>query len=251
MGEVIAVPDGGFAYLSGGTTPFSDGVAALDNHVLVRVRLRSPLPLAEGLAFAASFLSDASRPTASFAACELRSPSAMSMADFTAFNSLYVDGLRANGFGAEDHFPVARSNMAPLFNGAAGNTLFAFTYAMPYGDASRTEGRDFVISGMPEITTANRAGIVAAGDTSPAGMTLKARHVMAELQLRVRSLGADWSNITGAQVYTVHSLDPVMDLLGTSGLTTQGLTLFPGNPPVIGFDFEIDVRAVSFERVVP
>ncbi|MGI9147269.1 MAG: hypothetical protein ACR2IK_12055, partial [Chloroflexota bacterium] len=116
MGEVIAVPDGGFAYLSGDTTPFSKGVAALDDYVLVRVRPRSTLPLAEGLAFAASFLSDAGRPRASLAACELRSPAAVSMAGFTAFNSLYIDLLRANGFGAEDRFPAARSNMAPLFN---------------------------------------------------------------------------------------------------------------------------------------
>ena len=117
MGEVIAVPDAGFAYLSGGTTPFSNGVAAFDDHVLVRVRLRNTLPLADGLAFAASFLSDEGRPLASFAACELRSPSALSMADFIVFNSLYSDLLRANGFGAENSFPVARSNMAPCSTG--------------------------------------------------------------------------------------------------------------------------------------
>ena len=35
-----------------------------------------------------------------------------------------------------------------------------------------------------------------------------------------------------------------------SGLATKGLSLFPGRPPVVEFDFEIDVRAVSFERVV-
>ena len=250
MAEVIAVRDGGFAHLSGGTTPFSNGVAALDGHVLVRVRLRSMLPLADGLAFAATFLSDAGRPRASLAACELRSPSAVSMADFTAFNSLYINLLRANGFGAEDRFPVARSNMAPLFDAPATNTLFAFTYAMPSAGTSGTERHDFVISGMPEITTADPPGIVAAGDTSPAGMTAKARHVIAELQRRVESLGERWSHITGVQTYTIHSLDPVLELLGTSGLATNGLALFPGYPPVTGFDFEIDVRAVSFERVV-
>lgn len=250
MAEVITVPEGGFAYLSSDSTPFSNGVAALDDHALVRVRLHSPLPLTEGFAFAAGFLSDAGRPLASFSACELRSPSAVPMSDFTAFNSLYIDLLRANGFGAEHHFPVARSNMAPLFNRAAGHTLVAFTYAMPHAGTPGTEGPDFVISGMPEITPTNPPGIVAAGDTSPTGMTMKARHVIAELQLRVESLGARWSDITAAQVYTIHSLDPVIELLGTSGLTTQGLSLFPGYPPVIGFDFEIDVRAVSLERTV-
>ncbi|MBV9359215.1 MAG: hypothetical protein JO023_27210 [Chloroflexi bacterium] len=216
----------------------------------MRVRLRNTLPLADGLAFAASFLSDEGRPLASFAACELRSPSALSMADFIVFNSLYSDLLRANGFGAENSFPVARSNMAPLFDRPATHTLFAFTYAMRSGGISGTEEHDFVISGMPEITTAKPGGIVAGGDTSPAGMTTKARHVIAELQFRVESLGGRWSDITGVQAYTLQSLDPVMEVLGTSGLATKGLALFPGSPPVIGFDFEIDVRAVSFERVV-
>jgi hypothetical protein len=249
MAEVLAVSDGGFAYLRGGSTPFSDGVAALDDHVLVRVRLRSTPPLADGLAFAASFLSHAGRPLASLAACELRSPSVVSMSDFANFNVMYADLLRANGFGAADAFPLARSNMAPRFDPPPTNALFAFTYATPSDPVSAGAGHDFVISGKPETTT-TPPGMVAAGDTSPAGMAAKARHVIEELQLRVESLGVRWSDITGVQAYTVHSLDPVLELLGASGLATQGLSLFPGNPPVVGFEFEIDVRAVSFERVV-
>ncbi len=250
MTGVIAVPDGGFAYLPGGITPFSNGVVALPGYVLARVRLRSTPPLAEGLAFAASFLSDEGRPRASLAACELRSPSPLTMADFTAFNARYSDVLGAHGFGAEDRFPVARSNMAPRFEPPAAHALFAFSYALRSGgDTSGKDGPDFVISGQPEITTTDPPAAVAAGDVSPAGMSRKAQHVIAELQRRVEALGGRWSDITGAQAYTIRSLDPVMELLGWSGLVGQGLSLFPGSPPVVGFDFEIDVRAVSVERV--
>ena len=38
--------------------------------------------------------------------------------------------------------------------------------------------------------------------------------------------------------------------LGSSGLAEKGLSLFPGYPPVLGFHFEIDVRAVLLKRVV-
>jgi hypothetical protein len=250
MVEPIAMPHAGFAYLAGGGVPFSNGVVALDGHVLTRVRVRGTPPLAEGLAFAASFLADQGRPLASLAACELRSPAPMALADFMAFNQQYVGLLRANGFGAEDAFPVGRSNMAPLFDPPATNTLFAFTYAVPFGGPPAPAGHDFVISGKPETTVNYPPEIVAPGDVSPSGVAAKAGYVIAQLQLRVAELGERWADITGAQAYTVHPLEPVMDVLRTSGLAGVGLALFPAYPPVIGLEFEIDVRAVSFERVV-
>jgi hypothetical protein len=61
-------------------------------------------------------------------------------------------------------------------------------------------------------------------------------------------LGGEWSAINGAQVYTVHPLEPVIQIaFANTGLTDVGLTLFPSYPPVIGLEFEVDVRAVSRE----
>jgi hypothetical protein len=136
--------------------------------------------------------------------------------------------------------------MAPLYSPPATNTLFAFTFATP---AQTVGGPDFVISGKPE-NTENPSGIVSAGDTSPQGMKAKARFVIDALRQRVSDLGCSWTDITGAQAYTVHSLDPVMDELQAASLTSTGLTLFPAYPPVIGLDFEIDVRSVSSELAV-
>lgn len=140
---------GGFIYLPGSTNPFSNGIAALPGYGLHRVRLLRNPPLAEGLAFAAKFLAARGRPPAAFAACELRSPAPMTREDFRAFGDRYSGLLRANGFGAESAFPVGRSNMAPLFNPPATNTLFAFTFAVPTGESA---GSNFVISGKPENT---------------------------------------------------------------------------------------------------
>jgi hypothetical protein len=41
-----------------------------------------------------------------------------------------------------------------------------------------------------------------------------------------------------------------MPALRESGLTTLGITLVPGYPPVTGLDFEIDVRAIGAELSV-
>ncbi len=246
MTDLIAMPEGGFAYLRGGTQPFSHGVVALEEHALIRVRLRPMLPLAEGLAFAADFIAAQNRPQAALAALEVRSPAAMSPAEFAAFNTQYAAMLDAVGFAAEAGFPIARSNMAPQYDAPRVNTLFAFTFATP---SAGPGGSDFVISGKPENTD-GPPGIVASGDLSPAGMQAKAAHVITALQDRVAALGASWHNVTGAQAYTIHSLDPTMGLLRSSGLANIGLTLFPGAPPVTGFAFEIDVRAVSYELVV-
>jgi hypothetical protein len=91
---------------------------------------------------------------------------------------------------------------------------------------------------------------MAAGDVSPAGMAAMARYVIAELRQLSTQLGVRWTDITGAQAYTIHSLDHVMDELRLSGLGSVGLSLFPAYPPVIGLEFEIDVRAVSLERSI-
>jgi hypothetical protein len=246
MTDVISVAEGGFGYLQSENTPFSSAVVALDGFAFTRVRFRTPQPLAEGLRFAAAYLAEQGRPAASFAACEIRSPAALSMADFGKFNGQYVELLRSNGFGAQDAFPIARSNMAPSIDPPKSNTLFAFTFATPV--ISSSGATDFVISGKPENTSMEPSGVVASGDTSPAGMTAKAQHVIDELKLRVTELGARWSDITGSQIYTVESLDPVLKLLGASGLAAHGLSLFPGRPPVLGLDFEMDVRSISLER---
>ncbi len=243
---MITVPEGGFGYLPGTWLPFSNGVVALDGCALTRVRVRGAPPLAEGLAFAAAFIAAQTRPLAALAAVEIRSPAPMSREAFTAFNAEYAGLLRVNGLGSADSFPIARSNMAPLFDPPATNTLFAFTYAAPMVVCG---GQDFVISGKPE-NTEEPPGVIAAGDVSAAGMMAKAAFVVAQLRARVAELGAIWGDVTGAQAYTVQPLAPIMDLLGASGLGGVGLSLFPGYPPVIGFEFEIDVRAVSVERMV-
>jgi hypothetical protein len=236
----------GFSYLPGAGNPFSSGVAALAGHAFIRVRLRGHIPLAQGLAQAAAFLSQRGLPAQAFAACELRAPAPMGRPEFQAFNTVYAGLLRQHGFADGETFAVARSNMAPLFDPPATPSLFAFTFAAPCDGPG---GRDFVISGKPENAD-TPSGIIAPGDVSPSGMAEKADYVLDQLQRWTAELGADWSDITGAQAYTIRSLDGVIDILRARGLAAPGLTLYPAYPPIDWCEFEIDVRAVSTELVV-
>ncbi|HEY1505570.1 MAG TPA: hypothetical protein VGF92_14780 [Stellaceae bacterium] len=247
MTDIIASPQGGYSFIKGGMHPFSGGVACHKGHALTRVRFRAPIPLAEGLAKAAAFIKAQGRPPAALAACELRSPAQMSLTDFAAFNRTYVEQLKANGFPAEAPFPMARSNVAPTLAPPATNTLFAFTYSVA---AAEAQGRpDFLISGKAEIIDEPRT-VIAEGDPSPAGTEKKARHVFEQLKIRVEELGCHWADITGIQVYTPRSLDPVVPLLQRIGLAVVGVTLHPAHPPVAPYEFEVDVRSVSVERVL-
>ena len=246
MTDIIASPQGGYSFLKGGAHPFSGGVACMKGHALTRVRFRAPLPLAEGLAKAASFIKTQGRPLAALAACELRSPAPMSLAEFAAFNRHYVEVLKANGFPSEAPFPMARSNVAPTLAPPPTNTLFAFTYATTAAEAQARA--DFLISGKAEIMDEPRT-VIAEGDPSTAGTEKKASYVFQELRIRVEELGCQWADITGIQIYTPRSLDPVVPLLKRIGLAHVGVTLHPAYPPVAPYEFEADVRSVGAERV--
>ena len=247
MTDIVSSTQAGYTFLKGGMHPFSSGVACLTGHALTRVRFRTAPPLAEGLAKAAAFIKAQGRPLAALAACELRSPAPMSLADFAAFNRHYVELLKANGFPAEAPFPMARSNVAPTLAPPATNTLFAFTYATTTSEAQPRP--DFLISGKAEIMDEPRT-VIAEGDPSPAGTEKKASYVFQELRIRVEELGCQWADITGVQIYTPRSLDPVVPLLKRVGLAHVGVTLHPAYPPVAPYEFEVDVRSVSVERVL-
>lgn len=252
MTDVISLPNAGYAFLKGGAHPFSLGVVCLKGHALTRVRFRTPLPLAEGLARAALFIQSQGRPLAALAACELRSPSQMSLPDFATFNRTYVELLKANGFAAETPFPMARSNVAPIDAPPPTNTLFAFTYAARSSEADARPHPDFLISGKAELDEepGGVRRVIAEGDHSAEGTEKKATFVFEGLRHRVQELGGDWADVTGIQTYTTRPVEPVLPLLRRFGLAPVGLSLHPARPPVAPYEFEADLRAVSIERML-
>lgn len=247
-----AVSEGGFRYISDPGAPFSGGVASLTGHTLVRVRLHQPLPLNKGLDFVARYLDSAGRQPSALAGLELRAPSVMSRPTFLAFNQRYVAALRTRKFVTGPNVPVARSNMAPLYDPPTTDVVSAFTYAAPSNANDPSSGENFLLSGRPEY---DGTVVIAPGDVSLEGMNRKAKFVMEQLRKDVAILGGSWSDVTGVQIYMTQPLPLVMDAVRAANILEAGLSFFPGSTPVIGFDgvryeFEADVRAIHLERVV-
>ena len=248
MPDVMEFKPGDYKFIVSPGGPFSSGVAAMPGFALRRVRFLRPIPMADGFAFIKKHLEREGRPVTALAACELRSPAAMTVEQFQAFNGEYLKTLHQWGCKAGDINPLARSNLAPITEVPSEAMFFAFTYTAPEPGASG----DFLISGKPEIrdgVTTDR--IVGGRDVSLKGLDTKARFVMNAMRERVDALGCDWAAVTGAQIYTVRDVRPLLDTVFAEYAISQiGLAWYPAWPPVIGMEFEVDVRSVRSELVI-
>ena len=243
---------GGYAFVEGNFR-YSQAIAALPGHRLRRVRFARPLPMAEGFAAIAEHLARVGRPPTALAACELRCAQPYELAGFDVFNRDYGKTLLEWGLQHDGLNPVARSNVAPQYEPPSVQSLYAFTYALP-GTFDAPAATEFVVAGSGEWpeTMPFPESVIARGDLSPAGMRRKAEWVIAAMRQRVAALHADWSAITACNVYTVHDFHAtITPLFGPSGLTHAGLTWQLCSPPIVGLDFEMDLRCVREEWVLP
>jgi hypothetical protein len=242
-----ALPDRGYRFIPG-AMQYSGGAAALPRHRLVRVRFARVLPMAEGWTAIAGWLAAQGVPRTAFVACELRSPAPFTDQGFLEFNTGYHAVLRDWGVLADGANPVARSNVCPAIDPPAAPGFHAFTACLP-GD-----GGGFVASGSGEAregagTYAERT--IALGDVSPAGMRAKCHWVLDEMERRMGLLDAGWGEATATQVYTVHELAPLLaHLIVPRGAAPAGVAWHFARPPVVGLEFEMDVRRVTEERVL-
>jgi hypothetical protein len=250
MAEVLAFPAGGYRFLDG-PFQFSLGVAAEPGFEIERARFPRPVQLEEGFRVIEAHLEALGRPPTAICACELRSPAPFTDAGFTDFNRLYVRTLEAWGVYRDGVNPVARSNVCPEVAPPATPSFYAFSYTVP---ARRGRKGSFVIAGAAEAregTGSYRERIVRFGDTSPEGLREKARWVLGALEQRMEALGAGWHDATATQLYTVYDPYPfLVDEIAARGAMAAGLTWHVARPPVIGLDYEMDVRGVATERAI-
>lgn len=250
MSQVITCASGGYRYVEG-VFQYSAGVAAEPGFEIQRVRFRRPVPLAEGFRATAAFLADAGRPLTALCACELRSPAPFTEEGFLAFNRSYVEILEQWGIYRDGENPVARSNVCPEIDPPPAPSFYAFSCTVPAGPGARPT---FHIAGSGEVAEGKgryEGRIVRAGDTSAVGLREKARHVLGEMERRMAALGFGWPQVTGTQLYTVYDVHPVLaeEIVGR-GAAAHGLTWHFARPPVVGLDFEMDVRGVAREIVL-
>jgi len=248
MAEVVPFPAGGYRYIKS-VFQYSAGAAAEPGFEVHRARLAKPLPLAEGFRAVEKHLAALGRPTSAFCACELRSPEPFSEQGFIDFNRGYVQTLERWGLYKDGANPVARTNVCPEYGAPPVPSLYAFSYTVP-GTA-----RSFIISGGGEAAEGKgsyRERIVRYGNTSSEGLREKMRFVVAAMERRLAALGFGWADATSAQAYTVHDIGALVGPeIAAHGVAPNGLAWHFCRPPVVGIDFEMDVRGAARELVLP
>lgn len=246
MADVVVFGEGGYRYIPS-VFQYSGGVAAEAGHEIERARLATPLPLAEGFALVEARLKAIGRPSAALCACELRSPEPFTEQGFIEFNRRYVQTLERWGLYKNGINPVARTNVCPEYDGPPVPSLYAFSYTVP----AQAKRGSFIIAGSGEAREGKdsyREYIVRPGDTSPEGLREKMRHVMTEMERRLEALGFGWKDAVSTQAYTVHDIGALIgEEIVKRGAASNGLTWHFCRPPVVGLDYEMDVRGAARE----
>ncbi len=248
-GTVVFAP-GGYRYIPA-VFQYSGGVAAEDGHELERVRFMRPVRLMEAFAAVEAHLKAIGRPVTAFAQCELRSPAPFSDQGFIDFNKHYVTTLERWGIYQDGVNPVARTNVCPMYNEPAEPSMLAFTYTVPVATPRR---RTFMLAGGGDAREGSqpyRERIVRFGDTSPEGLREKVVFVIDEMESRLRTLGFDWRDAVSTQAYTVQNIGHLVgEELARRGAMETGLVWNYARPPVVGLDYEMDVRGTARELII-
>jgi hypothetical protein len=241
--------DGGYRYIPS-VFQYSGGVAAEPGFALQRVRFLKPRRMAEAFKAVEAHLESVGRPTTAFAQCELRSPAPFSDQGFKDFNTEYVKTLERWGIYKDGDNPVARTNVCPMYDAPTESMMFAFTYTVP----SSLKRATFQVAGGGDAHTSNapaRERVIALGDTSPEGLRAKVAFVADEMQCRLTALGVGWADAVSTQLYTVQNIGHLVgEELVKRGAGQGGLVWNYVRPPVIGLEFEMDVRGYAAEFVI-
>jgi hypothetical protein len=241
-------PSGDYRFLPG-IAPYSCGVVSKPGFEIAHVTLHQPVPCAEGFDLIEKHLGGENRPGAALCAIELRSPRPFTFRGFAEFNSKYARILEGWGLFVDGVNPVARTNVAPEVSPPSEPVLYGYSYTRPCAGSLPPT---FVVAGAGELPEGvlQAEAIVRSGDTSPAGLAAKARFVMDLMETRLRGLGCDWPGVTAMDIYTIHAIEPLLPglILGRAGAAaTHGVRWFYSRPPIVGIEFEMDLRGVRSE----
>jgi hypothetical protein len=255
-------PPGGYRYAPG-IPPYSAGVRADDEHVIVRVTLTGRTPWLDGFAAIDRELADGGRRAQALCAVELRCPAPHSFGGFGSFNDDYRRALDERGILLADGTnPVARTNVAPQLGPGAGTELHAFSYTIPQATVDRTEGDPGDRQARPSFVIAGAGDLVDQADLRPEAIVggttpwtesgpARADTVLGEMEARLSALGLTWSDTDSVVVYSVERIGEVMEstvLPRLGAAARNGVHWYHARPPVEGLLFEMDTRGGVIER---
>lgn len=244
--QLIENPRGDYRFLTG-IAPYSSGVAASDGYEIIHATLSRPVAYRKGFEMIEDHLRFHQRPRQALCAIELRSPKPFSFEGFAEFNQGYQDILAGWDLLVDGVNPIARTNIAPEVDPPAEPCLYAFSYTIPC--RADKNPNTFVVAGAGELTEGRMSpdGIVRAGETGADAVREKAAHVMGIMQARLFGLNLSWKHVNAVDIYTVHPIHPILEetvLKPIQAAAVHGVRWFYGRPPIIGLEFEMDMRGI-------
>lgn len=247
--NLIENQKGNYSFLTG-IAPYSSGVVAWPGYEVVHFTVQQPLPYRQGLDLIDRHLAAQGRSRYALCAIELRSPQPFTFEGFAQFNNGYQQLLAEWDLLVAEHNPIARTNVAPEVNPPSEPVLYGFSYTMPA--ATSTVRPTFVVAGAGELVEAalTPAAVVRPDETSAEAIREKAAFVMEVMAARLTGLRVGWNEVTAVDIYTVHSIHPFLPttILEPMGAAAgHGVHWFYSRPPIIGLEFEMDVRGVRQE----
>lgn len=241
-------PTGNYRFLPG-IAPYSCGVVSSPGFEIVQVTFQQPPAYRLGFEQIAQWLQANGRPKAALCAIALRSPKPFSFPGFAAFNAQYAEILKSWDVFVDGVNPVARTNVAPVIGPPDEPVLYGFSYTqLCPSDWPAT----FVVAGAGELPEGvlERTGIVALGDVSLSGIATKAKYVMDLMENRLHGLGANWSQVTTVDIYTAHSVAPLLPeivLKRMGSASVHGVHWHYSQPPIEEIEYEMDLRGTRAE----
>jgi hypothetical protein len=238
---LVAKSEGNYRFFpSMSGNPFCSGVIADQGYEIVRVTLERLIPWRAGFKLIGKHLETLGRPRQALCGVELRCSAPYTLEGFQAFNAEYGEVLqewglygRSVGTGTS-----ARTNIAPTYHAPGEQMMFAFSYTVP----STSNRPTFVISGT--------AGGVRRGEASTDANREQVASIVRVLEERLAALGVSWDLTTEVAIYTHNDIEAALraELIPKIGAAVlNGVRWFPGRPPVIGSDNEMDAYGVRQE----
>lgn len=250
---------GGYLYVPG-IAPYSAGVLADEDHVIVRVTLGQPVPWLDGFTLIDRVLADEGRLPQALCAVELRCNTPHSFNGFGSFNDEYRQALATRDILFEDGSnPVARTNVAPAVGREVADEteLHAFSYtaaAAGHRSVDSPSRASFVIAGAGDLNDQAdlRAEAIVGGATpwTESG-SARAAAVLDEMETRLAAFDLTWADSDSVTVYSVERIGAVMEstVIPRLGDTARnGIHWYHARPPITGLLFEMDTRGGVIER---
>ena len=237
-------PSGSYRFLPA-ITAYSAGFAATDGYEITALRLLECPTLSIAFERIDAEINKRGLPATALAGLQLRSPGAFTFEGFAQFNDEYRQLLIDRSLIIDGVNPISRTNVIPIHQQpSAPSIAVAFIVSPTHGRG----GSDFVVAGAGEVDGELGAeNIVARGDLSQKGLSLKVECVLNIMLERLHALGASGGSPTTVNVYTAHEISGLTEKIEKKlpSVSRHGYSTWLTTPPVKEIEFEMDCASYS------